>query len=84
MTAKDGYCYKVLICYIYDNKSNRGVSMKQKTDRAGYMRAYQSKNRDKLNAYHREWSRKNSGKVKQYALTYWQKKIDSMREDNIS
>ena len=46
--VKDGYCYKVLICYIYDNKSNRGVRMKQKTDRAGYMRAYQSKNRDKL------------------------------------
>ena len=45
-----------------------------KAARREYKRAYDAKNRKRINEYHRNWSKKNPDKVAKYQERYWQKK----------
>ena len=42
--------------------------------RAEYAKEYRSRNKERLNAYRRQWNKDNPDKVKQYNETYWGKK----------
>lgn len=45
--------------------------------RREYYRKYQQENRERLNAYQRQWRAKNADKVREYNKRYWEKKIQS-------
>lgn len=47
-----------------------------KKARAEYAKKYREKNKDRLNAYRRNWNKENPDKVKQYQETYWGKKAN--------
>ena len=42
--------------------------------RREYKRLYRIQNRDKINAYHRQWAKNNPDKIKKYQDRYWSKK----------
>lgn len=42
--------------------------------RRSYRKEYREKNRDRINAYHREWAKNNPEKIKEHQDRYWQKK----------
>ena len=45
-----------------------------------YQKKYIQSRKDSYNAYQREWRAKNKDKVRQYSLTYWNKKTLSCDE----
>lgn len=50
------------------------MSTEARQAQAAYAKEYRRKNRERLNAYRRKWSKDNPDKVKQYQETYWKKK----------
>ena len=55
-------------------KSAADLTEEAKEARRAYYRNYYAKNREKLNEYRREWSKKNPDKVKAAFNRYWKKK----------
>lgn len=46
-----------------------------------YMRRYREKNREKINAQHREWNRKNPDKRAGYRQKYFEKLADRYEQE---
>ena len=42
--------------------------------RRAYRKEYREKNRDRINAYHRQWAKDNPEKIKEHQDRYWQKR----------
>lgn len=49
-----------------------------------YQRRYVLKHKKEIYERQKEWRRNNPDKVKKYNLTYWEKKAEEMRNDDIS
>ena len=51
------------------------ITDEAKMKRTEYQRAYRERNRERINATHREWRRANPEKAMEYQERYWQKKV---------
>lgn len=50
------------------------MSESGKEEKAEYFKKYRQEHREQLNAYRREWAKRNPDKVKKYNSDYWNKR----------